>query len=189
MATGPLLSRAVDTLLGLANDETLAGKGKLPTPCDAYDVHGLCEHVLLMMSMGESAACREPWSPDKAGDAGREPWERISALAPGFTKVWADPQVWTGTTQIFRGTHPAQFAGDVMLMEIVIHGWDLARAVGTEFAVDDELVAHVLDTAKQVDGMGGRQHGSFGPEIPVLPDASALDRLLGFTGRDPHWKA
>ena len=29
---------------------------------------------------------------------------------------------------------------------------------------------------------------TFGPAVEIAPDAAALDRLLGLTGRDPRWR-
>ena len=33
-----------------------------------------------------------------------------------------------------------------------------------------------------------RSSGQYGPRVPVPDDASAMDRLVGFIGRDPAWQ-
>jgi hypothetical protein len=33
-----------------------------------------------------------------------------------------------------------------------------------------------------------RDSGQYGPRMPVADDASAVDRLMAFIGRDPDWR-
>jgi uncharacterized protein (TIGR03086 family) len=69
-----------------------------------------------------------------------------------------------------------------------VHSWDLARATGQDVAWPE----HLLDFLRaEVDRSGeqARSMGLYGPVVPVSPDASTLDRLIGLTGRDPAWTA
>jgi uncharacterized protein (TIGR03086 family) len=74
----------------------------------------------------------------------------------------------------------------MLASDVVVHGWDLARATGQEYRCDPAAaeVAHrfVAETGEQ-----GRQMGIFGAPVPVAADAPALDRALGLSGRDPGW--
>ena len=76
--------------------------------------------------------------------------------------------------------------------DLVVHGWDLARATGQDDTMDPDEVAQMLPFA---EGMPPemRTPGAFGPGVVVfgpiveLPaDAPAQDRLLGLMGRDPR---
>ncbi|MBA3524120.1 MAG: TIGR03086 family protein [Geodermatophilaceae bacterium] len=60
--------------------------------------------------------------------------------------------------------------------------WDLAQLLGFANPLSDELVEALL---AQLDPVADewREWGVFPPRIPVPDDASALDRLLGATGR------
>lgn len=82
---------------------------------------------------------------------------------------------------------PAEIAGVVAVDELVIHGWDLARATGQEYAPDraalDTSYAFLLESAGE-EGDGG---DIFGPVVPVPDDAPLLDRAVGLSGRDPGW--
>jgi len=64
---------------------------------------------------------------------------------------------------------PASTVGGMVLGELVIHGWDLARATGQEprWADDVGQATHqeILSTAEQ-----GRQMGIYGPAITVPHD-------------------
>jgi uncharacterized protein (TIGR03086 family) len=75
----------------------------------------------------------------------------------------------------------------VTLDELVVHGWDLARSTGQQFAIDDHLVAACTEFASMTAGDRKPDSGPFGPVVDVPEDATALDRLLGLTGRDPAW--
>ena len=69
------------------------------------------------------------------------------------------------------------------------HGWDLATATGQRASYPDEACEAALAEAQgfmKPEYRGPDQ--SFGDEVPVPESAPALDRLVGFMGRDPGWK-
>ena len=69
--------------------------------------------------------------------------------------------------------------------DLVVHGWDLARATGQDETIDDAEVARIWkDTEALGDNL--RRSGVCGPEVPVADDAPPADRLLGRLGRDPR---
>lgn len=75
------------------------------------------------------------------------------------------------------------YTGDVWL-----HSWDLAKALGREPDLDEERCADALAGMRPMEQML-RDSGQFGPAVPVADDAPAQDRLMGFLGRDPAWRA
>jgi uncharacterized protein (TIGR03086 family) len=81
---------------------------------------------------------------------------------------------------------PMATLGQMYLVDLVVHGWELARATGQPYEPEPETVSRALDFTDQMVEMG-RQRGAFGPPVPVPDDAPALDRLLGIVGRDPAW--
>ncbi|HEY5385094.1 MAG TPA: maleylpyruvate isomerase N-terminal domain-containing protein [Acidimicrobiales bacterium] len=66
----------------------------------------------------------------------------------------------------------------------LLHGWDLALSTGRESTMPDGLpdAAYSLIHGRFTEE---QRKGVFKPEILVGPDASAQDRLLAYTGRDP----
>lgn len=175
-------------------DDQLGG----PTPCPAYSVADLLDHVD-GLSLAFAAAARKedlPGGGDPAGDGARlgEDWrERITGRLTGLAEAWQDPAAYDGLTMAGPVELPGEVAVLVALNEVVVHGWDLARSTGQEYDVDPAAAEACLGFATsfeppadapddpQVDG------GLFGPPVPVPTDAPALDRLAGATGRDPAW--
>lgn len=84
-----------------------------------------------------------------------------------------------------------QHIDDVVSIDLVIHGWDLARATGQDDTIDPDEVERMWPTAQSIPdemrtpGAFGPGIVVFGPEVPVPSDSSLQDRLLGLLGRDP----
>ncbi len=84
---------------------------------------------------------------------------------------------------------PAQFAAAITLMELTVHGWDLARATGQDYQMSDALASAVFEAVKQTATPESRERGSFGAEVKIGPGASIQEQMLGYSGRDPEWSA
>lgn len=85
--------------------------------------------------------------------------------------------------------------GDVPLAEaidrfytadVLMHTWDLARAIGQDHGLDPEECAALLAGMEPADEML-RQSGQYGPRVHVADDADPVDALMAFIGRDPAW--
>ena len=159
-----------------------------PTPCRDWDVRTLTNHLLQVVTALHLAGRGEDvpddlWSRDLSGDPGR-----FDEEARGAVEAWADPAAFGRAVAVGAGPMPAPLVATMLASDLVLHGWDLARATGQVFTCDDEAAAMTLrfitDTAAQ-----GRTMGLYAEPVPVAADASALDRALGASGRDPGWAA
>ena len=86
---------------------------------------------------------------------------------------------------------PAEVLGLVALDEVLLHGWDLARASGQGYAVADDLAEAVLPVVSptgDAEADAAAREGMFGPPLPVPPEASPFERVLLLSGRDPGWE-
>ena len=111
----------------------------------------------------------------------------LDAAHADIVAAWSDPAAWTGThLDGLAQLMPAEVIGGMVVGELVVHGWDLARAAGVRPEWSDEVMATVLDAAAGMAVMG-RDMGLFGPEVAVPAGAPPLDRLVGLLGRDPGW--
>jgi uncharacterized protein (TIGR03086 family) len=70
----------------------------------------------------------------------------------------------------------------ILPVEVMLHGWDIARGSGRSTDLDPELAARLLEAGRPLIEQFGRGT-AFGPEQPAPPDASAADRLAAFYGR------
>lgn len=161
------------------------------TPCANTTVAELLGHLF-----GLSAAFRG--GAQKAPDSGPPPsrppalpadWrtalpERLDALVT----AWRVPEARDGVTSVGGVEMPASMVAVVALDELVLHGWDLARAIGQPYRPEDASVDACLQFVAATASPEGVP-GLFGPSAPVPADAPAFDRLLGLSGREPGWSA
>jgi len=83
------------------------------------------------------------------------------------------------------GPVPVEDAADVIgSMELLVHTWDLARAVGGDEKLDAELVARTHQ-ALLPHYAGLQATGAFQPSIPAPHGADAQTAFLYFVGRRP----
>ncbi|PZG25550.1 TIGR03086 family protein [Spongiactinospora gelatinilytica] len=163
-----------------------------PTPCADFDVRALVHHLLFWGPSLEGAARKKAAPPPAATEGELDltggDWAADLVAQVGRTATaWDDPAAWTGTTHMGGPTElPAALVGGMVVVEFLVHGWDLARAAGRPVTLDAALLAYAHEEVAKTAAMG-REMGVYGPEVPVPDGSPPLDRVLGLTGRDPSW--
>jgi uncharacterized protein (TIGR03086 family) len=178
-------ARRVARLVDATPDDALGR----PTPCSEYTVADLLDHIAGSTLGFTAAARKDPPEGGPSGDGARLPadWRtRIPRQLEELVDAWREPGAWTGTTAAGGVELPGEVAGVVALDELVIHGWDLAKAIGQPAGYDGPGLDAVLGMVQQFRDSG--VEGLFGPEVPVPANGPPLDRILGLAGRDPEWQ-
>lgn len=201
MSTSPSQPVRVDlTPATVAVAELVRGVGdqlSAPTPCTGYTVAALLDHLDGLALAFTLAARKEPVpDPGPEGPIGHADrltpeWRtRIPQRLADLARAWADPAAWEGTTRVGGFDMDGHMAAMTTADEVVVHGWDLARATGQEYRPDPEAVTAALGFVELFSGPGTAEMrgDAFGPERPVPEGASDLERLVALTGRDPHWR-
>ncbi|MFI8425607.1 TIGR03086 family metal-binding protein [Streptomyces sp. NPDC085479] len=184
VSLGVLLRAASDRAVPLVAGTDDASLGA-PTPCAEYDVRALLNHLFSVVVNFQALAAKEgadfSETPDRVAEPG---WrERFAAETGKLVEAWAAPGAEEGTSGAMG--LPARTVGSMVLLDLTVHAWDLARATGREFEPDPEVVAGLVD---EVEGMApmARKMNVFGDAVELPPGASTFERLLATTGRDPR---
>jgi uncharacterized protein (TIGR03086 family) len=158
------------------------GPGQLtaPTPCPDVNVRMLIEHLIdgswyfADLLTGSAASVR-------AHPAGSLPAAFRSAAARMLT-AFAAPGVLAQDFESPIGRASGAQLAKVRLIELVAHGWDLARATGQSLtAFPADLSERTLMIAHEL--YSDRTPGRFGAPQPVSGTAPAADKLAAFLGR------
>lgn len=168
-----------------------------PTPCPAYDLGDLLDHIRTLTLAFTAAATKDTEGIGHlppSGDGSRlgDDWRTQMPVAlEALAAAWRAPEAWTGMTQVGGSDLPGGAAGVIVLDELVIHAWDLARATGQgqDFDADPASLAvvHGWLTELTAPEQSALRNQIFGPVVAVADEEPLVDRVLGLTGRDPAW--
>lgn len=162
------------------------GQWNLPTPCSEWDVRALVNHVV-----GENR-----WAPllfdgrtvDEVGARldgdllGEDPRSAWTDSATAAADAVARPGALDRVVHLSFGDTPGSEYTWQLLADTLIHGWDLARAVGADDRLDPELVEACATWFAEREELY-RGAGAIGPRPAVSEDADSQTRLLAAFGR------
>ncbi|MGX1772059.1 TIGR03086 family metal-binding protein [Nocardia brasiliensis] len=174
-------------LLHTTTDEQL----DQPTPCSEYTVAQLIEHIrevavgFAAMARKDSGRPDDPAGIPSVVDAARR--RETAELVDALTLAWDAPEAWQGTTAPSPDvTLPNEVWGRIVLTELVVHGWDLARATDRPLELPAATLRACLDHV--VDFVPKAPVPQlWGPAVDTSDDAALIDRIVAVTGRDPRW--
>jgi uncharacterized protein (TIGR03086 family) len=158
------------------------------TPCTQWSVRDLVNHV----------TAEQLWAPhllrgetlDEVGDRydgdqlGADPTAVWDRAAEDARKAWESLARDDASVHTSMGPLPVREYAEQMHLDLVVHGWDLARGAGLDPTLPAEAAEHVLAFVEpRAEEFSG--HGVFGPPVEV-DSTDPADRLLALLGRDPR---
>jgi uncharacterized protein (TIGR03086 family) len=157
-----------------------ADRWDAPTPCADWTARDLVRHVVDTQGMFLGFVDRKTGPlPDVAEDPAGA-WDTARAAVQADLD---DPVRAKAEYDGFLGRQTFEFGIDHFLnADLVVHGWDLARATGQDERIDPADVRRVWD-ATRVYGDAMRSPNAFGPEVQVPDSADEQTKLLAFLGR------
>ena len=146
------------------------------------DEHRWAGPLLAGLDLDEAAAVaagRGP--PSREGATLVREWDRAAAAsAAAFS---ADGAL-TGSVAISRGRVPASEYLDEMILDLIVHAWDLGTAIGYQRPLPASAVAAIYPLAEAI--VDRTPSGMFDPPAQAGVDAPLIDRLVARTGRRPR---
>lgn len=156
------------------------------TPCDQWDVHTLVNHIVYEdrwaphLVRGETIEkVGSRYDGDQLGDDARRAWS--DALA-GALAAFRAPGALDGTVHLSYGDESSAVYLGQLTADHLVHAWDLARGIGADDTLDDELVRWAWDTMKPQEQML-RASGMFGEPVAVPENSDLQTKLLALLGR------
>ncbi|HUP87347.1 MAG TPA: TIGR03086 family metal-binding protein [Acidimicrobiales bacterium] len=151
-----------------------------PTPCADFAVRGVLEHMIgLATSFAAAYRGEAPPDPD------------LEDVLGGFGPALADlgaavsaPGALDKTVIAPFGEVPGETFARFIVLDGLVHGWDLASATGQSYDPPIELVAEVDAFAREaIDPL--RDGQTFADAVDAPAGASPMERLAAYTGRRP----
>ncbi|MGO0577832.1 TIGR03086 family metal-binding protein [Ornithinimicrobium panacihumi] len=162
-----------------------------PTPCADWDVRALLTHLTAehlwapRLLAGETLEeVGDDYEGDVLGADARTAWEEAITAS---LLAWADVEDEDVEIRMSYGPATRREYAQQMLVDLVVHGWDLAVATGQPYGPAPEAVEEVLAYERPRLAGGGGMPGIFGAAV----DGSSQDPLhqaVALTGRDPGWR-
>jgi uncharacterized protein (TIGR03086 family) len=153
-----------------------------PSPCEGWTARDVVGHVVQTQGMflgfvGRSTPDGPSVDVDPVGA-----WRIANAAVQADLD---DPERASVEFEGHFGQQTFEQAVDRFLsFDLVVHGWDLARAAGLDDAIAEDDLARVK-AAAEAFGDAMRGPGAFGPEVDSAADADEQTKLMAFLGRHP----
>ena len=159
-----------------------------PTPCAGWSLDELLRHMVAQQNgwaeaAGGAASRREVWEDAALGE---DPYRTYRTSTDRVLEAFAAPDLMDRRFDVYGyGVFPATVALGMHFVDYLVHGWDVAKALGGPDGFDDDLGAAALRIALRWPY--DRPDKAFGVRVEVADEAPAHHRLMAYLGRSPAW--
>ncbi|MGW0640371.1 maleylpyruvate isomerase family mycothiol-dependent enzyme [Nocardia salmonicida] len=169
----------------IAHDVTTVSDTELdaPTPCDGWTVTDLIDH---MNERHEDVIASVLAPIDHGADDPRDGFPQTAAR-------WVVAMEQTGATVDLpeRGPLATDTVLAIHFVDMLVHRWDLSRALSRPYPVPDRLLEAALPIARSITAPGSALNGpggSYRPRVESNRALPAMDTIAALLGRNPHWR-
>ena len=174
------LARALDAT-GLVVNAVTTDQWTAATPCTDWTAADLLRHLVLGNSRFAAAVSGET-GPQEAG-SGIDLPAAYRESATALLEAFAAPGALERMVTVPFGTVPGSVALHLRLTEVLVHGWDLAKATGQSAEFPADLAEQELVFSQSALEQLPPDRRPFAPSQPVGQDAPAIERLVACLGR------
>ena len=158
------------------------------SPCEGWDVRELVNHIVSgNFWAGELARGK---TIEEVGDRldgdllGEDPIAAYGASARAASEAFQAPGAMEAPCAVSYGPVPGEVYAGHRLLDVLIHGWDVAKATGQDTTLPPDLVEATWAVVEpQKDMLLGS--GMFGADHTMPPGADRQTALLMLLGRTP----
>jgi uncharacterized protein (TIGR03086 family) len=158
-----------------------------PAPCEGWTALDVVRHLVEWVpGFFERGAITLPTS--TAAQVEADPAAAWGRLRDALQAILDDPASTVDEIDVPPvGRHTVAAAiAKFVTGDVLVHTWDLARAVGVDVTLDPELAAAMLAGIEPIADLLASS-GHYNAAVPVAPGTNVQDRLIAATGRDPEW--
>jgi uncharacterized protein (TIGR03086 family) len=186
----------------------LAVTEHVPTPCGDFAVRAVLGHLVGVLERASAVGRGEPpmaVEADGASVVGDRYAEAFAAETARVAADWSDDATLARTVVFPWVTQSGADSLRMWTNELVVHGWDLATAIGAPIEFPEQVTSAALAMSKQQLPVADRtamwaafaaQFGAdpttfpapFANAVEVAEDAPLLDQVVAWNGRNPAWK-
>ena len=167
-----------------------AGQWHDPTPCTEWDLRVLVNHMTYenlwaaeLFPGKTMAEVGDRFDGDVLGD---DPAGAFNRSVEAATTAVSAPGAMVAVCHLSFGDTPGSEYATELFADMLIHGWDVAKASRQDAALDAALVEVGLPLAEEMMPLAAGS-GAFAAPVPVPEDAPAQTRLLALLGRRADW--
>ena len=159
-----------------------------PTPCDAWTLRDLLNHIIGGATMFAGAFGGGPVTdisgqlPDVVGD---DPSGAFGAAATRFGEALQQPGATERVLDLPFGAMTVGTFLRFVAFDLTVHAWDVASVTGATVDLPDDLLGEIDAFAHLVLEPTPRSELLCGPPVSAPADATALQRLVAYAGRHP----
>ncbi|MGH9136098.1 MAG: TIGR03086 family metal-binding protein [Acidimicrobiales bacterium] len=158
-----------------------------PTPCTEWDVRALINHIVAENFWVEPLVAGR--TIDDVGDRydgdvlGRDPVVTYDSSARAASHAFHRPGAMDAPVAVSYGPVPGRVFARHRILDVVIHGWDVAKATGQPTDIESDLLdACWRIVERERDDL--QESGYFGEEVAVPDGADTQTKLLAILGRE-----
>ncbi|MFH9401081.1 TIGR03086 family metal-binding protein [Streptomyces sp. NPDC017638] len=163
-----------------------AGRWEAPTPCEKWNVRQVVNHLvagnLWVRELAGGRTVRDVGTELDGDLLGDDPAAAHAASVAAATGAFAAEDAMERLWPLSYGERPGRVYARQRFVDVLIHGWDIGRALEP----DPRLPAGLVDACLELFDSRPRMFAQWGfAEVPVEPGADPQARLLALAGRRP----
>ncbi|MBV9664124.1 MAG: TIGR03086 family protein [Actinobacteria bacterium] len=175
-ATGRLVAQVKPDQMGRA------------TPCEGWDVRTLLNHVVggnwWVQELAGGKTIEEVGDRLDGDVLGDDPAGAYDASAAAAAAAFRAPGAMDASCAVSYGPVPGAVYAGHRFVDVLIHGWDLAKGTGQDTTLDPDLVAACW-TVVEPQAALLQSSGAFDTDVAAPEGADPQTRLLAALGRRP----